>query len=53
MPVFFDYNNDGLLDLKVINLNETSSKITVYRQNQNHTFTKVANSAGIRCTNSD
>jgi len=53
MPVFFDFNNDGLLDLKVINLHENSSYNTVYRQNANHTFSKASNAAGLRCNNSD
>jgi hypothetical protein len=53
MPIFFDFNNDGLLDVKVINFKESNSMNTLFRQNSNHTFTQISNSAGIRCINSD
>ena len=47
MPLFFDVNNDGRLDVKVVGNRETASNF--FRQNSNGTFTLVADSAGITC----
>lgn len=47
LPVFFDVNNDGRLDLKVTGRREIASNF--FRQNANGNFTRVADSLGIVC----
>ena len=47
LPMAFDVNNDGLLDVKVIGRRETQSNF--FRQNANGTFTRIANSLGVTC----
>jgi hypothetical protein len=47
LPVFFDANNDGRLDVKVVGTRE--SKSNFFRQNSDGTFTLVTDSAGLTC----
>ena len=47
IPMAFDVNNDGLLDIKVVGLRENASNF--FRQNANGTFTRIANSLGVTC----
>ena len=47
LPVFFDSNNDGRLDVKVVGTRETKSNF--FRQNTSGTFSLVADSAGLTC----
>ncbi|MEM1228970.1 MAG: Calx-beta domain-containing protein, partial [Pseudomonadota bacterium] len=49
MPLFFDYNNDGLLDLKIVGLRETLTNQTMFEQQSNNTFTLLSDSAGLHC----
>ena len=53
MPVFFDLNNDGLLDVKLVNWLEKANNDTLFVQNADHTFTKPVGSDGVHCLNSD
>jgi hypothetical protein len=53
MPVYFDLNNDGLLDIKLINWQESASLDTFFIQKMDHTFTKVTGSSGVRCLMGD
>ena len=53
MPVYFDLNHDGLLDVKLTNWLEPATQDTFFRQKADHTFTKVVGSNGLRCVNSD
>ncbi len=52
-PVYFDLNNDGLLDLKLTNWQERASNDTLFVQNADNTFTKPLGSDGVHCMNSD
>jgi hypothetical protein len=47
LPVLFDSNNDGRLDVKVIGFRETASNF--FRQNPNGTFALIPDSAGMTC----
>ena len=47
LPIFFDFNNDGLLDVKVVGRRETKSNL--FRQNQNGTFSLVNGGLGMTC----
>src|SRR5215510_2558417 len=54
--VFFDYNNDGLLDIYLVNSGpsdfftpKTPIKNALYRNNGDGTFTDVADKAGVGC----
>ena len=47
LPIIFDANNDGLVDVKVIGRRETASNF--FRQNANGTFSRIGNSLGITC----
>ena len=47
LPVIFDSNNDGRLDIKVVGTRETKSN--VFRQNTLGMFALVTNSAGLTC----
>jgi hypothetical protein len=47
MPVFFDSNNDGRLDVKVVGFRETNTNF--FRQSADGTFAIVADSAGLVC----
>ncbi|MEN1727170.1 MAG: FG-GAP-like repeat-containing protein [Pseudomonadota bacterium] len=49
-PIWFDANNDGLLDLKIVGFRENGSN--VFRQNSNGTFSRIANQLGMTCPNS-
>jgi ASPIC/UnbV protein/VCBS repeat protein/thrombospondin type 3 repeat protein len=53
MPVYFDLNNDGLLDAKLINWEEHANQDTLFIQNADHTFSKPAGSDGVHCLTSD
>ncbi len=53
MPVYFDINNDGLLDVKLVNWEEHANQDTLFVQNANHTFAKPAGSDGVHCLTSD
>ncbi len=53
MPVYFDLNNDGLLDVKLINWEEGANQDTMFVQKANHTFAKPVGSDGVHCINSD
>lgn len=47
MPVWADYNRDGLLDVFSSISNSSVSSDALYRNNGNATFTNVADSAGV------
>lgn len=49
MPVYFDYDNDGLLDLKIVGVRETASDETVFMQQPGGGFSLLTGSAGLRC----
>lgn len=53
MPVYFDSNNDGLLDVKLINWEERANLDTMFIQNADHTFAKPVGSNGLHCTTGD
>ncbi len=53
MPVYFDLNNDGLLDLKLINWLERANNDTLFIQNSDHSFTRPVGSDGVHCVTSD
>ncbi len=53
MPVYFDLNNDGLLDAKLINWEERANEDTMFVQNPDHTFAKPLGSDGVHCITSD
>ena len=50
LPVFFDANNDGRLDVKVVGTRE--SKSNFFRQNADGTFSLVLDTAGLTCPKS-
>lgn len=50
LPVFFDANNDGRLDVKMVGTRETNSNF--FLQNADGTFALVADSAGLTCPKS-
>ncbi|HEV2664643.1 MAG TPA: VCBS repeat-containing protein, partial [Blastocatellia bacterium] len=54
--LFFDYNNDGLMDIYLVNsgpsdffMPKTPIKNALYRNNGDGTFTDVADKAGVGC----
>jgi enediyne biosynthesis protein E4 len=54
--IFFDYNNDGLMDIYFVNSGpsdfyqpKTPSKNALYRNNGDGTFTDVTDKAGVAC----
>jgi ASPIC and UnbV/FG-GAP-like repeat/Bacterial TSP3 repeat len=53
MPVYFDLNNDGLLDAKLINWEEHANQDTMFVQNADHTFARPVGSDGVHCLTSD
>ena len=53
MPVFFDLNNDGLLDLKMVNWNETTNTNTLFIQSAPRSFAAAPASAGMDCVRGD
>ena len=46
---WFDYNNDGLLDIYINDWNECGSN-QLYKNNGNNTFTNVTTTSGIETT---
>lgn len=49
MPVFFDADNDGRLDVKIVGVRETTSNRTFFHQNANNTFSIVQGSPVVSC----
>ncbi len=53
MPVYFDLNSDGLLDVKLINWLEHADQDTLFVQKADHTFANPVGSDGVHCISGD